>query len=100
MKPGTLASTGAEKALKAGLVLGKVAASKKYVPLAPGASDGSQNAVAILAGDIVLPATGDENSPIYAHGSFRAAGLDFGNANEAQIAAAIENLEAKGLYVL
>jgi hypothetical protein len=34
--------------LDAGAVLGRVTASKKLVPLAPAASDGSQNAVAIL----------------------------------------------------
>lgn len=34
--------------LDAGAVLGRVTASKKLVPLAPGASDGSQTAVAIL----------------------------------------------------
>lgn len=35
-------------ALKAGMVLGKVTASGKYKPYTPGATDGSQNAVAIL----------------------------------------------------
>jgi hypothetical protein len=35
-------------ALVAGQVLGKITASGKYVILAPGASDGSQNAAAIL----------------------------------------------------
>ncbi len=34
--------------LDAGAVLGRVTASKKLVPLAPAASDGSQNAAAIL----------------------------------------------------
>lgn len=34
--------------LDAGTVLGRITASKKLVPLAPGASDGSQNAAAIL----------------------------------------------------
>jgi hypothetical protein len=34
--------------LDAGTVLGRVTASKKLVPFAPAASDGSQNAVAIL----------------------------------------------------
>lgn len=34
--------------LDAGAVLGRVTASKKLVPLAPGASDGSQTAAAIL----------------------------------------------------
>jgi len=43
---GVIAS-GAGK-LDAGAVLGRITASKKLVPLAPGASDGSQTAVAIL----------------------------------------------------
>ncbi|CDZ43090.1 Hypothetical protein NGAL_HAMBI1146_58630 [Neorhizobium galegae bv. officinalis] len=43
---GVIAS-GAGK-VDAGAVLGRVTATKKLVPLAPGASDGSQNAVAIL----------------------------------------------------
>ncbi|MFC5760530.1 head decoration protein [Rhizobium sp. GCM10022189] len=34
--------------LDAGAVLGRVTATKKLVPLAPGAADGSQNAAAIL----------------------------------------------------
>jgi len=100
MKPGTLASTGSIQELKGGLVLGKVSASGKFVPFNPAGGDGSEIAVTILPADISVPAAGDENSPLYAHGSFREAGLDFGSANEAQIVAAIANLEAKGLYVL
>ncbi|NTF32312.1 head decoration protein [Rhizobium skierniewicense] len=43
---GLIASGSGE--VEAGAVLGRITASKKFVPLAPAASDGSQNAVAIL----------------------------------------------------
>ncbi|MEV4609766.1 head decoration protein [Neorhizobium sp. LMR1-1-1.1] len=42
-----LIATGSGKC-EAGLVLGRITASKKLVPIAPAASDGSQNAAAIL----------------------------------------------------
>lgn len=42
-----LVASGSGK-VDAGAVLGRVTATKKLVPLAPAASDGSQNAVAIL----------------------------------------------------
>lgn len=41
----------------AGMVLGKVTASSKYVPLAPAATDGSQNAAAILFDNVDASAT-------------------------------------------
>jgi len=43
-----LGAVGADKVILSGTVLGKITASGKYVPLVPGAADGSQTAVGIL----------------------------------------------------
>lgn len=56
----TLAANGSSaQALASGTVLGKVTASGKYVILAPGASDGSQNAAAILVNPTTVSASAD-----------------------------------------
>jgi hypothetical protein len=47
---------GAAATLEVGLVLGRVTASSKLVAHAPGAADGSQNAVAVLAERVTLAA--------------------------------------------
>lgn len=60
----TLLSNGSTvQALLSGTILGKVTASGKFVILAPGASDGSQTAVAVLCFDVSVPATGDLVAP-------------------------------------
>jgi hypothetical protein len=50
-----LAGSGSDRVLKSGMVLGKITASGKYVQLNTAASDGSQNAAAILAEDMTAP---------------------------------------------
>jgi hypothetical protein len=50
---------GAAATLEVGLVLGRVTASGKLVPHAPGAADGSQNAIAVLAERVTLAASGE-----------------------------------------
>ncbi len=50
-----LAGSGAVRALTAGMVLGKVSASQKYVQFDQDAVDGSQNAAGILLTDVTAP---------------------------------------------
>lgn len=52
-------------ALASGTVLGKITASGKFVPYAPGASDGSENAVAVLIPNLPA-ATGDVRAAVIA----------------------------------
>lgn len=100
MQLSTFASTGAEKDLVAGTVLGKVTAAGKLVPLAPGASDGSESAVGILVEDSVIPAAGDAVANIYVHGDFRKDGLVWPDGITAeQKTAAVNQLAALGLFV-
>ena len=80
-------------------MLGKVTASGKYVPVAPAASDGSQTAVRVLAEPVTVPATGDEPATALKHGAFSQDQLGFGALTAGQIATAVGQLEAAGLYV-
>ena len=50
---------GAAATLEVGTVLGKVTSTGKYVILAPAASDGSQNAAAVVVEKKAVPATTD-----------------------------------------
>jgi hypothetical protein len=50
--------SGSDIKLLSGTVLGKITASGLFVQHAPGASDGSQNAAAVLLLDTVVPAGG------------------------------------------
>lgn len=45
------------KTLKGGTVLGQITATGVYMPLAPGATDGTQNAIAILGMEAKISAT-------------------------------------------
>nr|WP_239057842.1 head decoration protein [Pseudodesulfovibrio sp. JC047] len=100
MKPLTLLSSGTVREVKAGTVLGKVTASDKHTEWDVSASDGSQNADLILAETVNVPASGDEKSVAYRHGEFLEIGLTFDpDANAAQILAAKDVLEAKGVYI-
>ena len=99
MLPVTLASSGAETDLTAGTVLGKVTASGKFVTWNHDASDGSQNAAAILVEDLTVPASGDEQATAYFHGQFRRDGLTWDpDAETADINAAVAALAPLGLY--
>jgi len=50
--------------------------------------------------DVAVPAAGDAVANVYVHGAFRRAGLTWPEgATEAQIAAAVKELAASGLYV-
>jgi hypothetical protein len=63
-------------ALPVGRVLGQITASGKMVPCDPGATDGSEVAVAILAVPLAS-ATGDVVAPCYVAGEFNVAALTF-----------------------
>lgn len=100
MKLHTLASTGVEKDLVAGTVLGKVTATKKLMPLAPAANDGSESAAVILVEDTTVPAAGDILSNVYVHGDYRSKGLVWPDGITAeQKQAAVEQLDALGIFV-
>ena len=93
---GVIAS-GAGK-LDAGAVLGRITASKKLVPLAPGASDGSQNAAAILY-EACDATSADVRRTITARDSeVQAAVLVWaGGVNDSQKTAALAQLAALGI---
>lgn len=73
-KPYTVTLTGA--AMVVGTVLGQVTASGKLVRHETTASDGSQNAVAILAVPLAA-ATGDVTAPVYVAGEFNYEALTY-----------------------
>lgn len=87
-----------------GTVLGKVTATGKYVPLAPAAADGSQNAVGILLQAVDTTVTGtnaDTIVAIEARGPsvVESSALNWGAATAPQIAAATAQLVALGIIV-
>ena len=85
--------------LQAGTVLGKITASGKYTPLSPSATNGAQNAVAVLWGpaaatDTDAPCTALVRGPA----TLKRAGLILPSGiTEAQAAAAHSALAALGL---
>lgn len=102
LRPTTLSPLGPDEIiLKAGTVLGKVTATGKYVPLKLGASDGSEDAVRVLAESINVGGIEDILASGYVHGEFYESGLTWPDgitANAKQTA--IDALEAKGIYVV
>ncbi len=78
-------------------VMGIVAATGKYVALAPGAADGSQNAAGISYGNVDVTLS-DRPAVITARNSeVNASDLVWGTATAAQIAAAKLQLAALGI---
>ena len=94
--------------LEVGTLLGKVTASGKYVVHAPAASDGSQNAVAVVAQKIAVPATTDTQVLVYGGelpyqvqvGLLDTGLVGFSAYTAPQKAAAIASLGAKGFQVI
>lgn len=85
--------------LVAGSVLGKITASGKYTMVAPGASDGSQTAVAILW-DNVDASGGDTKCVIVAReAEVNKDDLNFASLNGGQITTAISQLSTVGIIV-
>ena len=83
----------------AGEVLGRVTADKKLTGLAPAASDGTETAMAILAGDVDATAS-DEPCVIVVHAEAIADGLIWPEAiTDLQKGAAVAQLFALGIYV-
>lgn len=96
MLPGVLISG---QTLVAGTVVGKITASGKYTQLAPAASDGSQNAAAIIFGDLDASA-GDEPGNFMAHGEVIDPRLTWpAGITTVQKDAAIAALRTIGIYV-
>jgi hypothetical protein len=96
----TLVSSGTERELVAGTVLGKVTASGKHDQCILANADGTETADLILAEDVTIPAAGDEKSVAYRHGEFRESGLTYDPAADAADVVTInDTLEAKGIYV-
>jgi len=96
----TLVSTGTVQELSAGTVLGKITASGKYTGFNPDGTDGSETAAAILAGDISVPASGDEKSAAYVHGEFLKTGLVWTHSGitDGEKLAAYASLKTAGIY--
>lgn len=84
-----------------GTVLGKITATGIYVPLAPAANDGSQNAAAILSEDLPISGVARKAVVIKRGAGVNSAGLVWPGAITApQKAAAITQLEALGIDVV
>jgi len=87
------------RAYLAGEVLGQVTAGKKLKGLAPAAADGTQTAMAILAGDVDATAS-DEPCVIVVHAEAISDGLAWPDGiTAAQKLVAVEQLQVKGIYV-
>lgn len=100
-RPVTLKSTGAEKVLKGGTVLAQITVGGLYVPFAPAADDGSQNAKCILTESVVVPAEGNEPETAYVHGEFFDSGLTWPEGISAEDKqTAIDSLSSQGVYVV
>lgn len=81
-------------ALSKGTVLGQVTATKKYVQLAPGASDGSQIAKAVLAVDVPVSAADRKAVAIRRKAVFKSSGLIWpGGITNPQKATALDQFE-------
>ncbi|MGI4849563.1 MAG: head decoration protein [Janthinobacterium lividum] len=87
---------GATKVL-AGTVLGMITTTKVYVPLAPGASDGSQNAAAILGATKNVTAANKNAAMVVRDCEVNASELIWGAATAPQIVAATLQLKALGI---
>lgn len=96
-----LAGSGADRVLTAGMVLGKVTASGKYVQFDDTAANGSENAAGVLLIDKTAPNGSDVKATIVArHARVRSAGLVWpASADAGEKAAAIVQLEALGILV-
>ena len=76
-------STGSPVTWLVGTIMGRVTASSKLIPLASGASDGSQIPVGILYEEVTIPATSDlENVTICISGTVDGAGLVFDGSDD------------------
>ena len=100
MQPVTLVSNGTERTLVAGTVLGMVTASGKYDQCIVANADGTETAKRILAEDVTVPVSGDEQAVVYRHCEALKNGLIYDPAADAAGIAAINaDLDAVGIYV-
>ncbi len=84
--------------LRPGVVLGRITASSKLVPLAPAASDGSQNAAAVLLENVDATAADQRVVILARHAEVVLQALEWpAGINATQQAAALAALEAKGV---
>ena len=84
--------------LRPGVVLGRITASSKLVPLAPAASDGSQNAAAVLLENVDATSADQRVVILARHAEVVLQALEWpAGTNATQQAAALAALEAKGV---
>lgn len=84
--------------LRPGIVLGRITASSKLVPLAPAASDGSQNAAAVLLENVDATSADQRVVILARHAEVVLQALEWpAGINATQQAAALAALEAKGV---
>ncbi|MFD6316901.1 head decoration protein [Methylorubrum thiocyanatum] len=84
--------------LRPGRVLGRIATSKKLVPLAPAANDGSQNADSILLENVDATAADQRVVVLARHAEVVIQSLEWpAGITETQKTAALAALEAKGV---
>lgn len=86
--------------LQMGHVLGRITTNGKYTAWNPSATDGSENAVAILLTDVDAT-TADKEAVALVRGAVRVVrgALNFGTATPTQIDAAIANLKTLGIVI-
>jgi len=84
--------------LRPGVVLGRITASSKLVPLAPAASDGSQSAAAVLLENVDATSADQRVVILARHAEVVLQALEWpAGINATQQAAALAALEAKGV---
>ncbi|UGB26361.1 head decoration protein [Methylorubrum sp. B1-46] len=84
--------------LRPGVVLGRITASSKLVPLAPAASDGSQTAAAVLLENVDATAADQRVVVLARHAEVVIQSLEWpAGITETQKSAALAALEAKGV---
>lgn len=86
-------------AVTACMVVGRVTSTGKYVPLAPAASDGSENAAGISYGHYDGSSADVDGVLFVRDCEHNAAIVDFGSATAPQIATATTQLEALGIIL-
>lgn len=94
--------TGSTVTLPTGTVLGKITSSGNFTQLAPGASDGSQTACAVLGPTVTIPAS--SNAVVWAitrAATVKDIGLTYPSGiTTNQIATAVQNLAAAGIGII
>ncbi len=86
-------STYVDVDLTAGRVMARIAATDKIVPLASGASDGSQFPIGVLANDVTIPAGTSKDLSIAIRGQVASELVTFGGSDNMDTVVSSRRLE-------